>query len=327
MNPNPTGGATAWVVQRAANLAPEAICHRLEEEWLADLSAQANPLLRLRFALGCCWAALVMRGCNFAASGTPTAQAMFRTITSDDQIRWRRPAISFPLFRRRERIREDAFAWLARLVNSEWVDPPQRRSPVINAAAAMTATFIAALPLVYTHHYMPGLILGSAIEGSFMETMGTVYASDRRTMRRVVLADGTRIVMNRGTRMVVLYSKNWRSVLLMRGEATFTVARQALRPFELTADGNAFRTLAATFNIHLTGRDAVVLTVLEGTVTMLPSRARATVNQAAPRKADMTFLAPSFLKARQTVDIEPGKASARTLSELEAQARIAWQGG
>src|SRR5271156_4740159 len=49
-----------WLVHRAASAAPRALVARLEEEWLADLSMRASVFSRLRFALGCCWATMVI---------------------------------------------------------------------------------------------------------------------------------------------------------------------------------------------------------------------------------------------------------------------------
>jgi len=359
MNPGWAGGAIAWIVQRAAHLAPRDLCPRLEEEWLADLSAYADPMQRLRFALGCCWAALSVRGETFAAGGASPRRAMPAGTTSDDQTRCRKLAIKLPFARRRDRLREEALAWVARLrrglraeegselrewlkrrshrariaraaaesdsaetlallsgifsVDPEWVEPPRRRSGVISGGAALVALFIAAVPLVLTHHYMPGVILGAAREGSFMETMGTVYANGRHALRRVDAADGTRIVMNRGSRVVVLDSQYSRSALLVRGEATFTVPHQPLRPFDLTVGDRHFNTSEATFDVRLTGRDAMEITVLDGTMTLLPSRASSIVDPL-----------PTVLRAPEAIDIGPGNESARTLSELEAQARIGW---
>lgn len=45
------------LIRRAAHRAPPDLVQRLEEEWLADLAARPGPLSRLRFALGCHWAA------------------------------------------------------------------------------------------------------------------------------------------------------------------------------------------------------------------------------------------------------------------------------
>jgi TonB family protein len=54
------GGVTHWLIQHAARRAPESLSSRLEEEWLADLESRISALSRLRFAVGCCWATLVI---------------------------------------------------------------------------------------------------------------------------------------------------------------------------------------------------------------------------------------------------------------------------
>jgi hypothetical protein len=53
-------GLAHWLIHHAARRAPDALSSRLEEEWLADLEARSSALSRLRFALGCCWATLVI---------------------------------------------------------------------------------------------------------------------------------------------------------------------------------------------------------------------------------------------------------------------------
>lgn len=116
-----------------------------------------------------------------------------------------------------------------------------------------------------------------------------------------------------------------RSVQLMRGEATFTVTHPALRPLDLTADGQAFRTRAATFDIRLTGRHAMHVTVLRGTLLVFPSDAGTAVSPVASQQRDSRPLGPIRLDAGQTFDLEPGRETARTLSELDIQSRIAWQ--
>ena len=52
--------ATHWLIHHAARRAPECLSSRLEEEWLADLESRSSALSRLRLALGCCWATLVI---------------------------------------------------------------------------------------------------------------------------------------------------------------------------------------------------------------------------------------------------------------------------
>ena len=47
--------------RHAAERAPATLAARLEEEWLADSLARPGPLSRLSFAVGCLWAATVIR--------------------------------------------------------------------------------------------------------------------------------------------------------------------------------------------------------------------------------------------------------------------------
>jgi periplasmic protein TonB len=49
-----------WLVHRAASAAPRALVARLEEEWLADIATRPSVFSRLGFALGCCWATMLI---------------------------------------------------------------------------------------------------------------------------------------------------------------------------------------------------------------------------------------------------------------------------
>jgi TonB family protein len=71
-------GVTHWLIHQAARRAPETLSSRLEEEWLADLDSRFTSFSRLRFALGCCWATLVIvNDCprSRAAAASPAAPA------------------------------------------------------------------------------------------------------------------------------------------------------------------------------------------------------------------------------------------------------------
>ncbi len=211
-------------------------------------------------------------------------------------------------------------------IDPRWVRPRPRRSPAAATTAALLAVSLAALPLLVAHHNMPGMILGTPREGSLMESWGDVYAADAAALRRVGLADGTRVVMNRGARMAVVYSEHMRAALLTRGEATFTVAHEPHRPFHLRAGSRNFETLAGSFNVRLTGSDALELTVLEGQVTVFPAT-QISPESAAPRAGAVRILQPTLLGRHQVLDIEAGQESARMLSEQDTRSQIAWQQG
>jgi TonB family protein len=84
MRPN-FGGMTHWLIHQAAHRAQESLSSRLEEEWLADLESRTTALSRLRLALGCCWASLVIvneYSPNSVAAASPVAAARgFVTLT------------------------------------------------------------------------------------------------------------------------------------------------------------------------------------------------------------------------------------------------------
>jgi hypothetical protein len=71
-------GVTQWLIHHAARRAPKQLFSRLEEEWLADSESRCSSLSKLRFAVGCYWAAVVIvndfpRGC--VAAVTPAVAA------------------------------------------------------------------------------------------------------------------------------------------------------------------------------------------------------------------------------------------------------------
>jgi TonB family protein len=67
-------GVTHWLIQHAARRAPESLSSRLEEEWLADLESRTSAFPRLRFAVGCCWATMVIVN-DYARSRVPAASS------------------------------------------------------------------------------------------------------------------------------------------------------------------------------------------------------------------------------------------------------------
>lgn len=63
----------------AARKAPPGLAERLEEEWLADLSARQGAFARIRFGLGCCWATRVIArefGVATAAGSSASGQQL-----------------------------------------------------------------------------------------------------------------------------------------------------------------------------------------------------------------------------------------------------------
>jgi biopolymer transport protein ExbD len=68
MNGNDLDAIARRVIEHAAHRTPTTLAERLQEEWLADLSDQQGPIARLRLALGCYWASILIKEACCAGS-------------------------------------------------------------------------------------------------------------------------------------------------------------------------------------------------------------------------------------------------------------------
>lgn len=99
---------------------------------------------------------------------------------------------------------------------------------------------------------------------------------------RKVLEDGSSIDLNHGAEVAVDYTAERRGVKLLRGEATFTVAKNPTRPFVVHANGVDVRAVGTAFNVDLRAGEVHVL-VTEGRVQVSPPAASATEPAPAPQ--------------------------------------------
>ena len=143
-----------------------------------------------------------------------------------------------------------------------------------------------------------------------------VYTTEPAATKRLTLEDGTRVALNRGTEINVVYAAHARSVLVARGEAIFNVRSEPDRPFYLHAAGRNFEVGTGTFDVRFAAPyDSLSLTVLEGTVTVFPR----------PRPGGKN--APIQLQPLQMLVIEHDEESGRALTEQDVRSRLSWQRG
>lgn len=83
--------------------------------------------------------------------------------------------------------------------------------------------------------------------------------------RQETLPDGSTAELNRGAHLVLQYSPAERRVVLVQGEAQFTVAKNPARPFVVRAGGVDVRAVGTAFHVKLAGSNLEVL-VTEGVV-------------------------------------------------------------
>ncbi|MGC3975770.1 MAG: FecR family protein [Nitrospira sp.] len=80
--------------------------------------------------------------------------------------------------------------------------------------------------------------------------------------RTIALSDGSTVQLNTDTALSIAMTDGSRRLTLHRGEAFFTVAPDARRPFEVLADHGVIRALGTTFNVRA-DRDLTTVTVAE----------------------------------------------------------------
>lgn len=118
------------------------------------------------------------------------------------------------------------------------------------------------------------------------------------------LEDGSLIELNRGAAVTTAFSAAERRVRLLRGEASFTVAKDPARPFVVEAHGTEVRALGTVFNVRLAGSALEVL-VTEGKVKL----------------GEDAQLSP-----QQLAVVHSGAApEVATLSPAQVDARLAWR--
>jgi transmembrane sensor len=129
---------------------------------------------------------------------------------------------------------------------------PRQRSgrPLPKWAAAAAAVALAA---------------GGAGLFGFVQTRPVSYQTARGEVRRIALADGTRIDMNGASRLAVRFDRKTRNVRMADAEASFDVTKDPRRPFLIAAGDQRIRVVGTAFDvIHHDGR--VVVTVRRGVV-------------------------------------------------------------
>jgi transmembrane sensor len=119
--------------------------------------------------------------------------------------------------------------------------------------------------------------LAAAVVAS-LATLGgwfIVMAPDRATLRterggfeRVVLPDGSTALLNTNTQMRMHFSRESREIVLTRGEALFTVARDERRPFQVRVGDNVIRAVGTSFDVRLREPREIEVMVAQGVVAI-----------------------------------------------------------
>ncbi|MBK6673188.1 MAG: FecR domain-containing protein [Proteobacteria bacterium] len=136
-----------------------------------------------------------------------------------------------------------------------------RRYAIAAALALVTLATGFALQHYFAADRSPG-IAARAASSEFTTVVGE--------QRNVPLPDGSVLAINTASQVqVVALGSQSRELRLVRGEAHFTVAHDAARPFRVTAGGHVVQALGTAFDVKLLAGGGLEVIVTEGHVRLL----------------------------------------------------------
>lgn len=134
-------------------------------------------------------------------------------------------------------------------------------------------------------------------------------------IRRLVLDDGSTVVLNTDSVVQVRFRKDRRDIILRKGEASFQVAHDAFRPFVVHADGVAVKAVGTAFAVR-EGPRGVLVTVADGVVEV-----------ARPQKASKKIERRYVTRDNQVVALNAAPLKQVAVSDSQVSRRLAWREG
>lgn len=131
------------------------------------------------------------------------------------------------------------------------------------------------------------------------------YETQLGEVRAIHLSDGSTITLGARSRIIVQFGSGERRVQLAQGEAYFDVAKDAARPFHVTAPATAVRVVGTRFDVRV-GESHVRVAVDEGVVA---------VNEQ-----------PATLTGGQRVDVLPD-GELTSVTQVDGSEVAAWREG
>lgn len=117
------------------------------------------------------------------------------------------------------------------------------------------------------------LIVGLGMAWVYMDqpdpivTSNGLYATTIGQQQSTALADDSIILLNTDTQIRVEFDENYRNIYFLQGEAHFTVAKDAERPFRVYVGERMVQAVGTAFTVYLKGTE-VDVTVTEGKVAL-----------------------------------------------------------
>jgi transmembrane sensor len=143
--------------------------------------------------------------------------------------------------------KEDAVVALPRAVKRGWL-------PIWRAGALAACLLLA-------------LSGGYAWRGGILDDLRSDYVTAIGAQRSIALTDGSQVILNTDSALAVGFTPDRRVARLFRGEAWFSVAHDAERPFVVETPEGTVQVTGTQFNVRIADRQAIV-SLVEGNITL-----------------------------------------------------------
>jgi len=205
---------------------------------------------------------------------------------------------------------------------SDLFPPTAPKNPFVFARAAGLAVLAAGLVLSWV------LLQAPASTSSQQVVSGAgIYETAVGKSALVDLPDSSKALLNTDTLIHTRYSGTQRYIVLERGEAHFTVAKDSGRPFIVHAGGKIIQAVGTAFNVKLQQDNQVALVVTEGRVAV-----GANPN---PFVSGEKMDVPSVVLSKNSATVSQGEAAVLDIGEFRIEkispeklvANLSWRDG
>ncbi len=138
-----------------------------------------------------------------------------------------------------------------------FVESLRHAIPQIGRAGLATAVIVIGVGVATTFWLRPDPFLSS----------NGLYATAIGQQQSTTLADGSVVLLNTNSQIKVDYNNEYRNIRLLQGEAHFTVAKNAARPFRVYAGNGRVQAVGTAFSVYIKD-NTINVTVTEGKVEL-----------------------------------------------------------
>ena len=144
-----------------------------------------------------------------------------------------------------------------RRAKRSFVESLRHAMPQIGRAGLVTAVVVIGIGVAATFWSRPDPFLSS----------NGLYATAIGQQQSTTLADGSVVLLNTNSQIKVDYNNEFRNIRLLQGEAHFTVAKGAARPFRVYAGNGRVQAVGTAFSVYIKD-NTIDVTVTEGKVVL-----------------------------------------------------------